>query len=81
MTMTWHLYRTKEGAWVVYSDSPLNFTHSDKQWIEKRLMKYGMKPTEIDKLLQDEAEKGEGMITVPIGLDRSYQDGFLEQSD
>ena len=44
-------------------------------------MKYGMKPAEIAQLFQDEQEKGEGIVTVPIGLDRLYEDGLLEQSD
>ena len=74
MTITWYLYRTKDGAWVVYSDGPLNFTNSDKRWIEKRLMKYGTRPAEIEKLFQDEAERGEGRITIPIGLARLDED-------
>lgn len=81
MTITWHLYRTKQGAWVVYSDTPITFINSDKSLVEKRLMKYGMKPAEIAQLFQDEQEKGEGIVRVPIGLDRLYEDGLLEQSD
>ena len=81
MTITWHLYRTKQGAWVVYSDTPVTFTNSDKTWVEKRLMKLGVKPEEIEKLFHDEAEKGEGIVTVPIGLERLDKDGLLEQSD
>ena len=81
MTITWHLYRTKQGAWVVYSDTPVTFTNSDKNLVEKRLIKYGMRPAEIEKLFHDEAEKGEGIVTIPIGLDRLSEDGLLEQSD
>jgi hypothetical protein len=80
-TITWHLYRNTDGAWVVYTDGPLNFTNPDKRWVEKRLMKYGVRPAEIEKLFHDEAEKGEGIITVPIGLDRVYEDGLFEQTD
>jgi hypothetical protein len=79
MTITWHLYRTKDGAWVVFSDTPVNFTSADKRVVEKRLTKYGVKPAEIEKLFQGEAEKGEGVITVPIGLDRLYEEGLLEE--
>jgi hypothetical protein len=67
--MTWHLYRTKQGEWVAYS-GPLNFTNSDRRLIEKWLAKYGVRPAEIEKLFQDEAHKGEGVIAVPIGLER-----------
>ena len=81
MTIPWHLYRTKQGAWVVYSDTPVTFTNSDKTWVEKRLMKLGVKPEEIEKLFHDEAEKGEGIVTVPIGLERLDEDALLEQSD
>jgi hypothetical protein len=69
MTDTWHLYRTKQGEWVAYS-GPLNFTNSDRRWIEKKLAKCGVRPAEIEKLFQDAAEKSEGIITVPIGLER-----------
>ena len=44
-------------------------------------MKYGVRPAEIEMLFHDEAEKGEGIVTVPIGLDRLYEDGLWEQSD
>ena len=44
-------------------------------------MKYGMRPAEIEKLFHDESEKGEGIVTVPIGTDRLYEDGLLERSD
>jgi hypothetical protein len=67
--MTWHLYRTKQGEWVAYS-GPLNFANSDRRLIERWLAKYGVRPAEIEKLFQDEAHKGEGVITVPIGLER-----------
>lgn len=81
MTITWHLYRTKDGAWVVFSDTPINFTTSDKRLVEKRLTKYGVRPAEIEKLFQDEAEKGEGIVTVPIGLDRLYEEGVVEHGE
>lgn len=73
MTNTWHLYRTKQGEWVAYS-GPLNFTNSNRWWIEKRLVKYGVRLAEIEKLFQDAVEKGEGIITVPIGLERLDED-------
>jgi hypothetical protein len=73
MTSTWHLYRTRQGEWVAYS-GPLNLTNSDRQWIEKLLAKYGVRPAEIEKLFRDEAEKGESIVSVPIGLERLYQD-------
>jgi hypothetical protein len=38
-------------------------------------------PAEIEKLFHDESEKGEGIVTVPIGTDRLYEDGLLERSD
>jgi len=79
MTITWHLYRRKDGAWVVFSDTPVNFTSADKRVVEKRLTKYGVRAAEIEKLFQGEAEKGEGIITVPIGLDRLYEEGLLEE--
>jgi len=41
-------------------------------------MKYGVREAEIERLFSDEAEKGEGIITVPIGLERLYADGLLE---
>jgi len=44
-------------------------------------MKLGVKPEEIEKLFHDEAEKGESIVTVPIGPERLYEDGLLEQSD
>jgi hypothetical protein len=81
MTITWHLYRTKQGAWVFYSDTQITFTNSDRSLVEKRLMKYGLTPAEIEQLFRDEEEKGEGVITVPIGLDRLYEDGLLEEAD
>jgi len=80
MTITWHLYRRKDGAWVVFSDTPINFTSTDKRVIEKRLTKYGVRPAEVERLFSIEAEKGEGTITVLIGLDK-YEDGLLEDSE
>jgi hypothetical protein len=44
-------------------------------------VKYGVRPAEIEKPFHDGAEKGEGIITVPIGLDRVYEEGLLEQTD
>jgi len=44
-------------------------------------LKLGVRPAEIEKLFHDEAEKGEGIVTVPIGLERLDEDGLLEQSD
>ena len=73
MSITWHLSRTKQGEWVAYS-GPVNFTHSDRGWIEKRLAKYGVRPAEIERLFQDEARRGEGEITVPSGLERLDED-------
>ena len=70
MTITWFLYRTKQGSWVVYSDVALTFTHADRNWIEKRLTRYGVRPAEIKKLFEDEMANGEGRITVPIGLEK-----------
>jgi hypothetical protein len=78
MTITWHLYRDKKGAWIVFSDAPINFTSSDRRLVEKRLTKYGVRPADIEKLFQDESERGEGIVTVSIGLDRLCQEGVLE---
>jgi hypothetical protein len=44
--------------------------------IEKRLMKSGVRPAEIEELFQSEAQNGEGVISVPIGLERLYEDGL-----
>jgi hypothetical protein len=74
MTITWHLYRTKDRVWVVYSDTPVNFTTSDRREVEQRLTKYGVRPVEIEQLFQLETEKGEGIVTVPIGLERLDED-------
>ena len=74
MTITWHLYRTKDRAWVVYSDTPVTFTTSDRREVEKRLTKYGVRSAEIERLFQLETEKGEGIVTVTIGLDRLDED-------
>jgi len=79
MKITWHLYRTKDRAWVVYSDTPVNFTTPDRREVEKRLTKYGVRPVEIEQLFQLEAEKGEGIVTVPIGLEELDED--LETSE
>ncbi len=79
MTITWHLYRTKDRAWVVYSDTPVNFTTSDRREVEKRLRKYGVRPVEIEQLFQLETEKGEGIVTVPINLETLDED--LETSE
>ena len=77
MRTTWHLYRTKNGEWVVYS-GPLSFTTPDRRQVEKRLEKYGVRPAEIEELFQGEAENGEGTITVPIGLERLCEDGLWQ---
>jgi hypothetical protein len=77
MPITWRLYRTKQGAWVVYSDTPITFTTPDRNQVEKRLTKYGMRRSEIEQLFDDEGKKGEGVVTVPIGLERLYEDGLL----
>ena len=79
MTITWHLYRTKDRAWVVYSDTPVNFTTSDRREVEKHLRKYGVRPVEIEQLFQLETEKGEGIVTVPISLETLDED--LETSE
>jgi hypothetical protein len=39
-------------------------------------MKSGVKPAEIEELFQSEAQNGEGVISVPIGLERLYEDGL-----
>jgi len=75
MRTTWHLYRTKTGEWVVYS-GPVSFTTPDRRQIEKRLIKQGVRPAEIEELFQSEAQNGEGVISVPIGLERLYEDGL-----
>jgi hypothetical protein len=41
--------------------------------VEKRLTKYGVRPTEIERLFQLEKEQGEGRV-VPIGLERLNED-------
>ena len=68
-----HLYRTKQGAWVVYS-GPLNFTSSNRREIEERLTKHGLRAAEIERLFQLDEENGEGIVTVPIGLERADED-------
>jgi hypothetical protein len=75
MKATWHLYRTKNEEWVVYG-GPMSFTTPDRRQVEKRLKRYGVRRAEIEELFQREAENGEGVITVPIGLERLYEDGF-----
>jgi hypothetical protein len=75
MKATWHLYRTKNEEWVVY-DGPMSFTTPDRRQVEECLKKYGVRPAEIEELFQREVENGEGVITVPIGLERLYEDGF-----
>jgi hypothetical protein len=77
MHITWHLYRTKQGAWVVYSDTPVTFTAPDRNQVEKRLTKLGVRQSEITQLFDDEEKNGEGIITVPIGLERLHEDGLL----
>ncbi len=67
------MYRTKKGQWVVYS-GPLSFTTADRLEIEKRLAKHGLRPDEIERLFLREAETGEGVVSVPIGLERLDQD-------
>ena len=57
---------------------PLSFTTPDRRQVEKRLTRYGVRPTEIEELFQREAENGEGIITVPIGLERLYEDGLWQ---
>lgn len=49
--------------------------------VQKQLTKYGVRPAEIEKLFQDEAEKGEGIITVPIDLERLYEDGLMQEGE
>jgi hypothetical protein len=77
MPIIWHLYRTKERAWVAYSDTPVTFTTMDRSQVEKQLTKYGMRQSEIEQLFDDEEKKGEGIVTVPIGLERLYEEGLL----
>jgi hypothetical protein len=62
----WNLYRTKEGARVVYGNTPATYTPSDRAKIEKWLMKFGIRPEELDKLFRDAEEKGEGAITYSL---------------
>ncbi len=57
---------------------PLSFTTPDRRQVEKRLTKYGVRPAEIEELFQCEAENGEGVISVPIGLERLYEDGLWQ---
>jgi hypothetical protein len=59
------MYRTKKGQWVVYS-GPVSFTTADRFEIEQRLAKHGLRPEEIERLFLSEAEKGEGVVSVPI---------------
>ena len=77
MPITWHLCRTKQGSWVIYSDTPITFTTADRNQVEKRLTKCGVRQSEIEQLFDDEEKKGEGIVTVPIGLERLYEDGLL----
>lgn len=72
------MYRTKKGEWVVYSP-PISFTAADRQQVEKRLKKYGVRENEIEELFRTETEKGEGVINVPIGLERLDEEGLLQQ--
>jgi hypothetical protein len=65
------------GEWVVYNGPP-SFTTRDRRQVEKRLTKYGVRPAEIEELFQREAENGEGIITVPIGLERLSEDGLWQ---
>jgi len=69
MRTTWRMYRTKEGEWVVYS-GPLSFTTSDRFEVEKRLAKHGCSPDDVQRLFVSQADKGEGVVSVPIGLER-----------
>ena len=77
MTIQWHLYRTKAGEWVLFS-GPISLTTPDRSRVEKRLIESGVRPVEIEELFQREAENGEGVITVPIGLERLYEDGLRD---
>ena len=77
MRETWHMYRNKKGEWVVYS-GPMSFTTADRNRVEKRLAKYGVKPAEVEELFKGEADNGEGVIDIPIGLERLYEDGLWE---
>jgi hypothetical protein len=79
MKTTWHLYRTKNEEWVVYN-GPRPFTTPDRRQAERRLKKYGVRPSEIEEFFQGEAKSGEGVITVPIGLERQLASAGLTAS-
>jgi hypothetical protein len=72
MRTTWRMYRTKEGQWVVYS-GPLSFTAADRFEVEKRLAKYSCRPEDIERLFLSEADKGEGVVSVPIVFERLHE--------
>jgi hypothetical protein len=42
-------------------------------------MKYGVRPAEIERLFQLETEKGEGIVTVPIGLEKLDEDSAVSE--
>jgi hypothetical protein len=37
-----------------------------------------VKPAEIEDLFNGEAESGEGVVNIPIGLERLYEEGLWE---
>jgi hypothetical protein len=71
------MYRNKQGEWVVYNGL-FSFKTSDQRRVEKRLAKYGFKPSEIEDLFKGAAENDEGVVTISIGFERLYEEGFSE---
>jgi hypothetical protein len=71
MRTTWRMYRTKEGKWVVYS-GPVSFTTADRSEVEKRLAKFGCTPDDVQRLFASQAERGEGVVSIPIGFESLY---------
>lgn len=66
------MYRNKKGEWVVYNNS-FSFSTADRRQVGKRLAKYGVEPAEVEELFKGEAKNGEGVIDIPIGLERLYE--------
>ena len=56
--------------WVAPSTNP-----APAGQVQKRLAKYGMRRSEIEQLFDGEEKKGEGIVRVPIGLERLHEDG------
>jgi polyisoprenoid-binding protein YceI len=63
----WNLYRTKAGAWVVFSSTPATYTSMERKRVEEWLTIHGgLRPEELDTLFQDAEEKGEGVVTISL---------------